>query len=374
MKKSVIRIVPACAVLCVALPLAAAVGHRAVGSGTGSQGIYATDAYPGFEGLDDLPKPEKKETSWFLGVSRDTPAEQLAFAKAEVEAGNIRSARRACDALVREWPASPEAPKAQHMLAMIWSKYEEEYDEAFLELDYLLDFYPKDCPYEKLVAFQYKLANLMQKNRREWFGLSFTSLRTLRQHYEMIVRRAPGAEYVPEAMLKIADLREQDQHYEEAVQVYAALIAKYPVSSEARLAVYREAKARMWLVRRHAYNLARCRDTRGFLKQALARVPDLPEAEELKGWLKELEAYMAEDAYVRAKFYDSNQRTRHAAVASWERFLAEYPDSTYAETVRARIAELQGAAAAATSAREPVAAPLPAPEPDSATNTQEVKE
>jgi outer membrane protein assembly factor BamD (BamD/ComL family) len=62
----------------------------------------------------------------------------------------------------------------------------------------------------------------------------------------------------------------------------------------------------------------------------------------MKKWLDELTAYMAEDAYVRAKFYDTRQRTPHAAIASYEQFLAEYPDSSHAEAVSRRIDELRG--------------------------------
>ena len=98
----------------------------------------------------------------------------------------------------------------------------------------------------------------------------------------------------------------------------------------------------MWLVRRLAYNLPRCKDTAGYLKQTLKRLPDHPQADEMKTWLDELTAYMAEDAYVRAKFYDTRQRTAHAAIASYEQFLAEYPDSKHAETVSRRIDELRG--------------------------------
>jgi len=319
-----------------------ALGHRAAGASPGAQSIYATDAYPGFDGLDKLPVPEKKEKSWFLGVSRTTPAEQLAYAKEEEAAGNLRTARRACDALVREWPSSPEAPVAQLMLAMIWAQREEDYDEAFTELNYALDFYSRDVDYLKLVEYQYKLANMMVKNRKTFWGMSFTSLRTLRQNYEMIVRRAPGAAYVPEAMLQIASLREQDTQYEEAVEVYATLTSKFPVSIEARKALYLGSKARMWLVRRHAYNQKRCQDTLNHLKRVLRLAPDHEGAAEMSAWADEIMEYLAEDAYTRAKFYDTKQRSRHAAAMAYERFLKDYPQSKHAEEARSRIREILG--------------------------------
>ena len=320
----------------------AAPGHRVAGSGFGGNSPYATDAYPGFDGLDDLPKPERREKSWFLHVARETPAEQFAYAKELAEADDFKKACKMCDALVREWPASPEAPQAQLMYAMILAKSLHDYDEAYDQIGYLLDFYPRACAYDELVEYQYRLVNLMVKEKRTFLGMSFTSTRVLRQRYELIVRHAPGAKYVPEAMLKIADLREQDQQYEESVQVYAGLISKFPDSPEARSAVYLQAKARMWLVRRLAYNLPRCRDTANYLKQTLKRMPDHPQAEDMQKWLEELTAYMAEDAYSRARFYDTRQRTKHAAIASYERFLEEYPDSAHAETVSRRLDELKG--------------------------------
>ena len=146
-----------------ALSLQAAPPNRVAGSGLGSNSPYATDAYPGFDGLDELPKPEKKDTSWFLHVSRETPAEQLAYARQMEDEGSLRAARRGYDALVREWPASPEAPKAQLALAMVWAKKYQDYDEAFEALEYMLDFYPRDCDYLELVEYEYQLVNMMIK-------------------------------------------------------------------------------------------------------------------------------------------------------------------------------------------------------------------
>ena len=321
--------------------LCAAPGQRIAGSGFGGNSPYATDAYPGFDGLDDLPKPERREKSWFLHVERETPAEQFAYAKELAENDDFKKACKMCDALVREWPASAEAPQAQLMFAMLLAKSLEEYDEAFEAIEYLLDFYPRECDYLELVNYEYQLVNMMIKEKKTFLGMSFTSTRVCRQHYESIVRRAPGASYVPEAMLKIADLREQEDQYEEAVQVYATLSSKFPLTPEARAACYLEAKARMWLCRRLSYNRPRCKDTLNYLAMAMKRFPDLDQLDELKTWQSELSQQLSEDAYAQAKFYDTKQRTRHAALTAWERFLKEYPDSPHAEEARARIEALQ---------------------------------
>ena len=53
------------------------------------------------------------------------------------------------------------------------------------------------------------------------------------------------------------------------------------------------------------------------------------------------DSYLAEDAFASAKFYDSRQRTAHAALAAWEEFLRAHPDSPHAEEARARIEVLK---------------------------------
>lgn len=327
---------------------AGAVRNRVAGSGLGGYSPWATDHYPGFDGLDSLPVPEKKEKGWltkWFGIGApvgSTSREQLEIAKGLESAGEYKDAAKAYNALVQEWPASVEAPEAQFRMANLLETRLEEYVDAYEEYAYLLDFYPRDCQYAKVVEAQYKIVNLLYDTRRVFLGMSFTGNRELRQNYERIVRRAPGAAYVPEAMLKIADLREQDTDYEESIKVYSTLRSRYPGTVEARTALYREAKARMWLVRRLAYNLPRCKDTEDYLKLAMRNDPSHPNAEEMRSWLSELSDYLAEDAWVRTRFYDTRQRTRHAAVASYEKFLVEHPDSSHADEARARIAQLKG--------------------------------
>ena len=69
--------------------------RNVAGSAFAANSPYATDAYPGFDGLDDVKRPEKKEKSWFNWVDCATPAEQYALAEKLEAAGSYRKARRA---------------------------------------------------------------------------------------------------------------------------------------------------------------------------------------------------------------------------------------------------------------------------------------
>ena len=287
---------------------------------------YATDAYPGFDSEDELLKPSRKEPGWFgwiSGPKKDTAAEQLAYAASLEAEESWKDAKKAYDALVREWPTSPEAPKAQKAIADICLGKLLDSEAAFAEYRYLLDFYSAQCNYDEIVELMYNTVDV-------------------RRAYEAVVLRAPGASFAPKAMLTIASLREDEDKQETAATVYENLRSMYPDSPEAATALYREAKARMVVLRRCEYNRERVRDTIGFLSFAIETGRLEPgQLEEVSGFRAEARALLEEEAYNAAKFYDSRTRTKRSAVSAYQRFLDEYPTSDRAPEVRRRLFELQ---------------------------------
>ena len=75
--------------------------------------------------------------------------------------------------------------------------------------------------------------------------------------------------------------------------------------------------------------------------KAIARdtIPALRET--LSKYISEASAGLEREAYEAAKFYDSRTRTRNSAINAYERFLREYPASSYADVVRERLAQLK---------------------------------
>ena len=306
---------------------------------------YATDAYPGFDSEDEIIKPSRKEPRWFSwlnGPKRETASEQFAYAVELEEQESWRAARKAYDALVREWPTSPEAPKAQKAIGDIYLSHELDYEEAFREYRYLIDFYSSQCDYDEAVETLYKTAGLMREEGKTIVFFRFDNTVDVRRAYEAVVLRAPGAKFAPAAMLTIARLREDEDKPETAVTVYENLRNLHPGTPEADEALYREAKARMVVLHRCDYNRDRARDTIDFMRLALASGRLDPERRsEVEGYFKEAKTHVEEEAYKAARFYDSRTRTRRSAMSAYERFLEEHPASDRAPEVRRRLFELQ---------------------------------
>ena len=316
------------------------------GAGSGAQtgARYATDAYPGFDSEKSIVSPERKSPRWFaflFGPNREDAKGQLAYCVDLIRAGDLSKARRQLDALVREWPTSPEAPKAQQALAELCLTRLGQTEDAFAEYRYLLDFYSLQVDYDKVADKLYQIAWQLKAEGKEVMFVRFENVVDVRRAFEACVLHAPGAKWVPEAMLTIGALREKEGQYGKAVQVYENLRNLYPDADEAKAAFLAEAKARMVLLGDHAYNRSRARDTQGFLR--LARESCRAEDREAIGeMLARVETLLADEAFRNAQFYDSKTRTRRSAISAYEKFLAQYPEGEHADAARARVAELKG--------------------------------
>lgn len=332
-----------------ALVLGCAVAGLAEQAGLGPglpNARYATDAYPGFDVEEDNVKPERKGPRWFafiFGPNRGTAADQYAYCQELVQNGDWSKACSQLDALVREWPTAPEAWKAQQQMAELRLTKLDDAEEAFKDYRYLLDFYSLQCDFKAVADKLYQIAGILKLEGKEIMFVRFANTVDVRRAYEMCILRAPGAAWVPDAMLIVAGLREDEGKYEEAVKVYENLRNLYPESEEARIAVLREAGARSVILKGRAYNRARTQDVIDFMHMAL-RICRPEDGAAIQAYLDEAQRLIEDEAYRGAKFYDSSTRTKRSAVRAYERFLADYPQSEHADDVRARLDELKGAA------------------------------
>ena len=304
-----------------------------------SQG-YATDKFDGFEAIDKEEGVPQKEKSFWYSVSERNAGAQLVYAtKLEKEGGN-RSARKAYEALIREWPAAPQAATAQLNLAHLY-EVTGKYEKAFDEYQYLLVYFAGYCPYNEVLDRQFRIANYLLHNNRSMFGWLLNGMGPIRERFEQLVRNAPRSTIAPEAMLIIGSIRVSEDEREEAIKVYDGLLNRFPGTPQALSAAFLAAQCRHDLAVKHRYNESRCREAIGFSKAVLARVPNHPQKEQMTAWLNQLTALLIEQNYQQAVFYDTRQRNAEAAKAAYRRFLSEFSDSKYAQPVRNRLAELE---------------------------------
>ncbi len=311
-------------------------------TGPGSS-FYASDAFPGFDDVNAELERERKEPKWFSwinGPEEDNAQDQFKYCQELIADGDDDDAMDELDALVREWPTSPEASEAQRRLADLLM-LNEKYEDAFEAYRYLLDFYPLQCDYDTVAKKLYDVAGKLREEGKTIVFFRFKNSADVRRKFEGAVLRAPGAKWAPKAMLTIGELREEEDSPIAAVKVYENLRNLHHGTVEARIATMREAVMRMEIFEDYGYNRDRVKDTINFMKMALYEVNE-GDRDRISEYLAELEAYAESEAYEAAKFYDSNTRTRRTALGAYERFLRDYPNGVRAKDVRKRIEELKG--------------------------------
>lgn len=313
------------------------------GRSGGTRG-YASDSFEGFDAFQLDTRLAQKEKSFWYSVRENTAAAQLDYALKQEALGRTRSARKGYEALVREWPATPEAAKAQFALATLYEKTGR-FEKAFDEYQYLITHYAGNCPYTEVLDRQFRIANHLLHNNTSMFGWNLSGMDTIRERFEQVVRNAPRSAIAPELMLIIGSIHVSEREHREAITVYDSLLNRFPEAPQAVTAAYLAAQCRHELSVRHSYNEARCRESIAFFKSVMQRVPNHPQKAELTVWLNELTDLLIEQNYQQAVFYDTRSRNAEAAKAAYRRFLAEFPDSTYAQKVRDRLAEIESGAA-----------------------------
>jgi outer membrane protein assembly factor BamD len=330
--------------LCVALALPAGTALAQQPNNAQSRRGYATDYFEGFDAVDKDQRIPQKEKSFWFSVSADTPKAQLEYARGREKAGELNSARKGYEALVRQWPTSPEAVEAQYSIAKVQEK-RGKYSDAFDQYQYMLVHYAGNCPYYEVLDREYRVANYLLHNNTSMFGWALSGLSSVREKFEQIIRNAPRSPIAPEVMLTIGGIREADGEPKEAIQVYDGLLNRFPTTPQAERAAYLTAKCRHDLAMKYSDNEARCREAISFYKALLERRPNHPQKADLLVWQKDLQNLLVEQNYNNAVFYDSRQRSLEASKMAYKRFLSEFGDSKYAPQVKARLKALESGAA-----------------------------
>ena len=322
-------------VLVAAVAAPAAPAPRAGGLDPGGPGAFARS--------DRVAAPERKEPSFLWHVpAEDTPAAQLARARALESRGRFAAARHAFDALVHEWGAGAEAAEAQFAVARIRER-ERDYEEAFREYEYYLKYYAsgnaaQGATYADVVARQYAIANEMRAELgRSIWGPSEEVVASMYRH---VVANAPDAPHAADAVFWEGWCYERSDEWLKAVTAYEKLPAKYPRSPRVPEAWYRAGLCRAEESDRHPNDERSLLNALEVLRAAVRMAPSRPEAPEATERIAELAARASAMAFERAAFYDRIRHNDEASVLAYRDFLRQHPNAPEAAEARARLAEL----------------------------------
>lgn len=274
---------------------------------------------------DAAAAPDRKTPSIFLRPSEKTPAGQFKHAEALERAGRIRSTRRAYDALVHRWHASPEAFRAQLGVARMREKAGSRL-RAFREYQYAVENFSGQFPYEFAVGRQFALANELRAELDKGF-LGFgreAGVEEVVALYRKITRNAPAWERTPECYLMMGLTYESDKSFDEAVSPYEALAARFPAHELVPTAMLRAAYCRYRLSLQSPRDERTLRNALSALAAFRRDYPDHPEIAQATEWFAELRTDLVQLQFAQAVFYDRIRKNPRGAVVAYEEFLRNF--------------------------------------------------
>lgn len=285
----------------------------------------------------------EEEGYWnlFLGTEKDTPSEEMEYARELYERGSEWSARRRYKAVVKYWPTSPEAPKAQLAIAKILEEEGKDKD-AFEAYQELFDRYPGRFPVGEVLERQFELAVKIMNSRKLKF--LFGGLSDPEQAiplFEKIVENAPDWKRAPNAQFLIGEAYEKSGKLEMAVPAYQAVELNYPEKPLASEAAFRKSKLLYELSIRHQNDGELRKKAYSALQLYCAQYPEAEQYDKAVELKQKQYERSAKANYEIGRFYEGNRERPKAALIEYRQLAEKYPDSKWAKKAEGRIAELE---------------------------------
>lgn len=266
--------------------------------------------------------------------------EQMKKAEAQEASGKLADALASYRSLVKTYPTSLLAPKAQHKIGVILEK-SNNLDDAFKAYDIYLTKYPKGEDFDATVDSMFKIAKLFLEGQKKSKLIPFSSSMPRAQAmFETLVKRAAYSKWAPLAQFNAGQALEKQQKFPEAIAAYQQVYTRYPNDAIADDALYQIGYVRLRQYREGSYDRADANKARLSFDEFISRYPDSEKVPQARENLKSLEGGQTKNALTIAKYYDK-QKQYKAAVIYYNDVLQQQPGSPDSELAKTRIAQLK---------------------------------
>jgi len=274
---------------------------------------------------------------------RTRAKEQLDVAQTFFDQKDYKVASRAARRVVRIWPLSDYAPKAQYLLARCLEATGKD-EAAFNAYQHLIEKYPRTDQYNDALWRQYEISGRFLDG--EWFKLwglvpFFPSMDKTADMYEKIVKGGPYSDVAPHAQLRIGAAREKQKNYPDAVKAYGLAADRYHDQPEiAADALYRVALAYQKQAATAEYDQNTAAQAIAAYTDFMTLYPDDKRVADAQKAITSLKAEQVRGNFEIAKFYDKIKKW-NGAVVYYNEVLQLDPNSPYATQARERIETLK---------------------------------
>ncbi len=284
------------------------------------------------------------ETKTFVnpeGTVQDTAEEQFTYAMKLYSNGETGEAVKELSKLLKEYPTSTTAPKAQFQLAVLHEDAGSPY-KAFEAHRDLWRTYPQSDQLDESLKRAFQIGNVFLSGKKgKVLGLAVVPvLPRAEEVFSEIGTWAPYSEWGDRAQFSLGLARKQMAKYQEAIQAFQDLVDRYPRSEFVPDARYQMAECTL------LYSAQGERDDRVF-QQAQSRFdtflkqyPGSSSFEKAQALKREVEERKAEKDFLIGKYYEDRHYLDSARIY-YEGVAAEYADTAWGKRAAERLEKLK---------------------------------
>lgn len=269
-------------------------------------------------------------------------------AQQDVANGDVKRAQGVYREIVKRYPKTDVADKAQFDIAQYYDKRGDQHN-AFEAYDAYLKNYPRGENFDVAVAAEFKIGNLyMEGKKKHVLGFLLTPSASLaKKVFASITANAPYSKYAPPSQFNMGLAEERLGKYADAISAYQTVLDKYPESDVADDAEYQIAYVYFFQVYRGSYDPEVKEKAIQTFEDFLVRFPNSEKAAQAKENLKKLNGTENKSILHIAQFYDKQKKYK-AAVIYYNQVIRQYPGTPESKIASARVNALKkkvGAAA-----------------------------
>jgi outer membrane protein assembly factor BamD (BamD/ComL family) len=287
-------------------------------------------------------EPVGSEGKWRRTRAKD----QLEVAQAAFDKKDYSLALRAARHVVNQWPLSDYAPRAQYLMGRCYEAKKQD-EKAFAQYQKVIEKYPKIENGQEILQRQFEIANRYLAG--QWFKLWglvpippwVSSREGTAEMYKKIVNNGRYSDVAPQAQLNIGALREKQSDYPQAVKAYELAADRYHDRPKvAADALYKAGLAYNRQARTAEYDQSTAAQAIATFNDFIALYPDEPRVKGAQQFIASLKAEQARGSYEIARFYEKRHRWSGALVY-YNEVLLQDPNSTLAAPAREKIDALK---------------------------------
>ncbi|MBI5873127.1 MAG: outer membrane protein assembly factor BamD [Candidatus Omnitrophica bacterium] len=283
--------------------------------------------------------PESKRWTNPKFAPKESPQEQLQFAKSYYDAKDYTTALNEFKKLVKYYSDALEAPEAQYYMGLCLEELGKHY-EAYLAYQKIIDKYPFSQRTGDVLQREYIVAQKLLDFKKRVAGIDFTAENTAIDIFRKIIENAPYGKYAAASQYKIGLTLKAKGYFTEANDEFQKVLDSYPESEWAEPAKFQIALCAAKSSLDSSYDQTLTQEAQDKFKQFLEVHPEAELSKEADVRLDELKGKEAQSNFEIGRFYEK-QKAYDSAKIYYNYVMKNFPKSTWAQKALGRMQDME---------------------------------